>query len=328
MKIYLAGKVGQNDWRNGIVEGLRSECADLFSDPLRPWRTLHRSVAGRHHYTGPYFISCDHGCFHGESSHGYGANPVPDEYGLPACVEACAHSFNSGCATTHGYNDFDQEFRRHVVDQCLTAINNSDVVFAWLDDLTAFGSIFEIGYAIGQGTPVFTFFDLSARKQWYDENTKNSPLWFTQEATDYAFYQNELGGYAGYADNIQDAFKAFLGHINEHEDDEIRRAKIQSPIELMFYDRIKNLVSGLEPQWEIPVDGHRYKADFALPSKKIAIELDGHDYHKTKEQRTNDARRERDLQKVGWKVIRFTGTEIYRSLDKCCEDTLKLIGGA
>lgn len=327
MKIYLAGKVGLNDWRNGIVEGLRSECADLFSDPLRPWRTLHRSIAGRHHYTGPYFISCDHGCFHGESSHGYGANPIPDpEQGIPVCIETCAYGFNSDCATTHGYNDFDQEFRRHVVDQCLTAINNSDVVFAWLDDLTAFGSIFEIGYAIGRGVPVVTVFDHGKLGEWRKVHA-NDPLWFIGESVDYA-RSADVVGYEGIADDIKEAFEFFLKHINRHEDEEVRRAKIRSPIELRFYDRIKFLVNGLEPQWEIPVDGHRYKADFALPSKKIAIELDGHDYHKTKEQRTNDARRERDLQKAGWKVIRFAGTEIYKSLDKCCEDTLNLIGGA
>lgn len=90
----------------------------------------------------------------------------------------------------------------------------------------------------------------------------------------------------------------------------------ESPIEEQFWTIAQHEIPGLIPQFEIS----SYRVDFALPEKKIAIELDGHDYHKTKEQRTFDAQRERDLQKLGWTVIRFTGTEIYRNVHRCIKD--------
>ena len=50
----------------------------------------------------------------------------------------------------------------------------------------------------------------------------------------------------------------------------------------------------------------RYRADFAFPDCKLIIETDGHDFHKTKEQRTYDAERDRFLSLEGWRVLRFT----------------------
>lgn len=62
--------------------------------------------------------------------------------------------------------------------------------------------------------------------------------------------------------------------------------------------------------WIQPVRGHTFRVDFAIPSKKIAIEIDGHIAHHTKAQRTADARRERLLQYGGWVVFRFTASEV------------------
>lgn len=52
---------------------------------------------------------------------------------------------------------------------------------------------------------------------------------------------------------------------------------------------------------------HPFHAPF-----RIAVECDGHDFHeRTKEQAQHDKRRDRELQKRGWIVFRFTGSEIY-----------------
>lgn len=50
------------------------------------------------------------------------------------------------------------------------------------------------------------------------------------------------------------------------------------------------------------------------------IELDGHEYHKTKEQRTRDSKRDRVLMSLGWDVLRFTGSEIFTDVGKCYEE--------
>jgi very-short-patch-repair endonuclease len=71
----------------------------------------------------------------------------------------------------------------------------------------------------------------------------------------------------------------------------------------------------LTAQYEIK----HYRVDFAIPDKMLAIELDGHQYHKSREQRTTDAQRERALQELGWRVFRFTGSEIHRDMAGCVE---------
>ncbi len=97
-----------------------------------------------------------------------------------------------------------------------------------------------------------------------------------------------------------------------------------SPIENIFWERVqrqKKMLESLVPQFPIK----NYRVDFAIPEMKIAIELDGHDYHKTKQQRTNDAKRERELQELGWKVIRFTGTEIYQNIENCLRQLFRIV---
>lgn len=95
----------------------------------------------------------------------------------------------------------------------------------------------------------------------------------------------------------------------------------ESPIESSFAEAAIGVVDGLVSQFEVK----KYRLDFAIPDKKIAIEIDGHDYHKTKEQRTNDAQRERFLQEQGWFVVRFTGSEVYKSDSACVEQLNRII---
>ena len=94
-----------------------------------------------------------------------------------------------------------------------------------------------------------------------------------------------------------------------------------SPLEKMFYE-LAFLDLHLYPQHPVG----KYRLDFAIPDKRIAIELDGHEYHKTKFQRTHDAKRDRWLFGQGWNVLRFTGTEIYKDLDRCIDEICELVG--
>jgi very-short-patch-repair endonuclease len=95
----------------------------------------------------------------------------------------------------------------------------------------------------------------------------------------------------------------------------------ESPLERMFYE-LAFLDLHIYPQHPVG----RYRLDFAIPDKRIAIELDGHDYHKTKYQRTHDAKRDRWLYGQGWHVLRFTGTEIHQNLDRCIDEICALVG--
>jgi very-short-patch-repair endonuclease len=91
-----------------------------------------------------------------------------------------------------------------------------------------------------------------------------------------------------------------------------------SHIEVAFWDAAKPLIPELETEIEI---GH-YRVDFLVRSKKIIIELEGHDWHSTKAQRTRDTKRERYLQQQGYQVLRFTGTEIFKDVNACVEEVV------
>lgn len=75
-----------------------------------------------------------------------------------------------------------------------------------------------------------------------------------------------------------------------------------------------------------------YTADFAIicqhndKMKMIAVECDGHDFHeKTKAQAGHDKKRDRYFTAQGFKILRFTGSEIYQKVDECIDEIQFLV---
>ena len=98
----------------------------------------------------------------------------------------------------------------------------------------------------------------------------------------------------------------------------------ESEIEKLFLRAAYERIDGLTPQYQVL----NYRIDFAVPDKMIAIEIDGHDFHKTKEQRTNDSQREREIKlalPTNWTVIRFTGSEIFQNATFCVDEVLQFM---
>ena len=59
---------------------------------------------------------------------------------------------------------------------------------------------------------------------------------------------------------------------------------------------------------------------FMTVSKQMVVECDGHDFHdRTKEQARNDKARDRTLQSVGYRVFRYTGSEIWEDVFACAK---------
>jgi len=110
-------------------------------------------------------------------------------------------------------------------------------------------------------------------------------------------------------------------HIMKYE--QWAERKCESPVELVFAKGAMARGIELTPQWKIYTEDAVYRTDFAIVDRKLAIEIDGHEYHKTKEQRTNDTKRQRALELAGWRVIRFTGSEIHTNLTRCLEELSK-----
>lgn len=149
IKVYLAGKIEKLDWRHGLFN-IRSIESELTPEGLlRPIDPP--PMKGRFVYAGPYFTSCDHGCSHGEGSHGLSTE------------SAC-----SGNPT-----------RPNVVKTCLHMIDAADVVFAWIDDPMAYGTIAEIGYAVAKGKRVFVYMPEEIA-QWQRD------MWFAAHMASYS----------------------------------------------------------------------------------------------------------------------------------------------
>ncbi len=56
------------------------------------------------------------------------------------------------------------------------------------------------------------------------------------------------------------------------------------------------------------------------------VELDGHDFHeKTKEQASKDKARDRAMQKEGWAVLRFTGSDVFADPERCLAEICQFI---
>jgi very-short-patch-repair endonuclease len=108
----------------------------------------------------------------------------------------------------------------------------------------------------------------------------------------------------------------------------------RSPIEEKFYFAARDRIPDLVPQFSASTSSRDYSLDFAkvITDKKtgrrvlkVAIELDGYDYHSSKEQRNHDSQRDRQLMAEGWMVIHFTGSQINKNVNRCVEETADLI---
>ena len=86
-----------------------------------------------------------------------------------------------------------------------------------------------------------------------------------------------------------------------------------SPIQKMFVEACGK--AGIHFDTEEQVS--RYRVDCIDKSRRLVIELDGHEYHKSKEDRTSDAKRDRQLHRDGYTVLRFTGSEVWSNTHGC-----------
>ena len=154
---YFCGKISHTDWRHYVVD---FKLRDLLY-PLNTYRRgniplIAHGLAPGLHYGGPFFIGCDHGCYHGENAHGAGVNKET----------CCYDSFDDGPNEPMVCKDFATE----VAQNCLASLRSSDIIFAWLDDLSAYGSFAEIGAAHALGKQVWIGWPKPLPDLWFIKN--------------------------------------------------------------------------------------------------------------------------------------------------------------
>jgi very-short-patch-repair endonuclease len=84
----------------------------------------------------------------------------------------------------------------------------------------------------------------------------------------------------------------------------------ESVLELRFHLGPGKLLPDYEYQWAVKIRGQRYYIDFAYPSVKVAIEVDGYEKRRAKEALDRDDRRQNMLVLDGWTVLRFTWVRV------------------
>lgn len=147
--VYFAGKISHNGWRIGWGE-LVCEQAEKIEDLAKYEYQINDELT----YTGPIFLSCDHGCYHGPGTHGVGADGLGCG-GLPTiCME-------------------------DVLYICKSQIERAEILFAYIDSADCFGTIAEIGFAHAIGKDIFIVFSNKELKEemWFvDQMQRNTGI--------------------------------------------------------------------------------------------------------------------------------------------------------
>ena len=147
--VYLAGKIQKHGWREGIIGGVCNFNSYDIKDPFRSldWPITENAILNYYNYTGPYFVSCDHGCSHGESTHGITGG---------VCFE----------------HPPDEVMHSLIANECMKAIDKTDILLALIDSIDAFGTFAEIGYAVAKGIHIIILFSRELKEQ------EINSLWF------------------------------------------------------------------------------------------------------------------------------------------------------
>jgi len=209
------------------------------------------------------------------------------------------YRFVSSDTVDHDHMDLAPSLFAELLDEC-------DILVAFVDTPDCFGTIAEVAYSAAKGKPCYLVIDQSKldiengfsmrNAYWFVAGLSGvTPFWFTQP-------------------HIASAFVGCL-------------VKAESPIEVLLLGQLFGMHSNPNAYIELVSQfwAEGYRLDFAYPNLKVGVEVDGHDFHKTKEQRTKDAHRDRVLTKAGWTILRFTGSEIFSNPYKAAKEIADIL---
>lgn len=250
--VYMAGKISKNDWRHNLIGKIDNDNIGRH-DYWGIWNNNKKgeyiSFDDKLIYTGPFFISCDHGCSHGESTHGAGES---------ACIE----------------NKYPS--KKELFNGCLEQIGKSDYVFCWLDDLTAYGTLFELGIAHEKKKKIFLAINKKLEPQdsgkclcGNDFSNSNDAvgkgcchsgvvlnpdeLWFIKQSCTFTdYYENPMEAWNSFLDflypNLKKEKEKFITTLSPNEREDFEELKNKQPLSktIIYFKRNRKIVQQLK----------------------------------------------------------------------------------
>lgn len=133
------------------------------------------------------------------------------------------------------------------------------------------------------------------------------------------------GGNMGGEGNIPPGFKVGKGGSGKKQMEEQQAMVPQQktvPLTSLEIKMAKSLRSMEVPQqvflqYEVMVPGQQrpFLIDFAYPQIGVGIEVDGHKWHSSAEDKTKDAQRDQKLANIGWRILRFNENAVNEHMD-------------
>jgi very-short-patch-repair endonuclease len=100
--------------------------------------------------------------------------------------------------------------------------------------------------------------------------------------------------------------------------------RVMTAAELKLWNELRaHRLMGLPFRRQVPVAG--YIVDFACPSKRLIVEVDGSQHGEDGGVRA-DAVRTRRLEEDGWTILRFWNDDILRDIDNVCRHIVMSAG--
>lgn len=92
---------------------------------------------------------------------------------------------------------------------------------------------------------------------------------------------------------------------------------LESPVEELLWAAVQNSefreLEGLAIQQSVGF----YRVDFGLPELRIGFEVDGYEFHSDPLTFDRDRKRHRDIERQGWRLVRFSGREVVKDAHRC-----------
>jgi very-short-patch-repair endonuclease/nucleoside 2-deoxyribosyltransferase len=317
--IYLAGKIRPwtkgcpQDWRLDIVSQLEHTIDGKW---MREWLLKHgvwpilpQAIFERFHYGGPFFTDLS------DTWSGHGG-PLDAPHGIDATG-----------APGYKHAGDTPALRRLVVRLCLEAIASADLVFAWIDSPECYGTIYELGYAQALGKRIAVrfakgdFYAPMGRQELAVEDERAGGIVFDP------FFEMWFPYVACQAQVCEEGPVEALKEVIAELGWDVFPDTFDSPLEAMFAEEWRaqslHLLYPLVSQQ--PIKNGAYRIDFAFPRYQIGIELDGYTYHSDRDAFTRDRQRQREIEALGWHIIRFSGDELRHNITACVKEAARFL---